>query len=337
MKIKIAYIIYQNAVISGKSNGVRNQAHTWCNILNSFGIECVLINNWEDYDWDSFGAIHIFGYDTAIYSFVSSLSKKNPNLFLSPIIDSNQSFFNYKLATFNGYEPLRLFSVNFALRKALPFSKAVCVRTKHEGKYFTKSFGLNTGSVFKVPLSYGLQKPDDLGTILHQKENFCLHISSLYQDRKNVKRLVEAAKKYNFKLVLAGSKGNTADFKPIANAIGNAANITVLGYLSNEDLIELYSKAKVFALPSTNEGVGIVALDAALYGCNIAMTNIEGPKEYYPNMETVAIVNPYDVDDIGEKIVKLLETKSNGNLSSFIENNYSSEQVFKQLLRMYNI
>lgn len=337
MKKRIAYIIYQNAIISGKSNGVRSQALTWCNMLNSFGMECVLINNWEDYEWNSFSAIHIFGYDTAIYSFVSALSKKNPNLFLSPIIDSNQSFFNYKLATFNGFDTLRLLSVNFALRKALPFLKAVCVRTEHEGKYFTKSFGLNEANVFKVPLSYGLQKPDDLETILHQKEIFCLHISSLYQDRKNVKRLVEAAKKYNFKLVLAGSKGNIADFKPIANAIGNAANITVLGYLSKEDLIELYSKAKVFALPSTNEGVGIVALDAALYGCNIAITNIEGPKEYYPNMETFALFDPYNVDDIGKKIETLLETKNNGNLSAFIANNYSSEQVFKQLLKMYNI
>jgi glycosyltransferase involved in cell wall biosynthesis len=335
--MKIAYILYQNAVISGKSNGVKSQAFTWHVILNSFGIECVLINNWEDYDWDSFAAIHIFGYDIAIYSFVSALSKKNPNIFLSPIIDSNQSFFNYKLATFNGFEKLRLLSINYALRKALPFSKAVCVRTDHEGKYFTKSFGLQESNVFKVPLSYGIEKPNDLQTILNQKENFCLHISSLYQDRKNVKRLVQAAKKYNFKLVLAGNKGSVADFKTIDNAIGTVANITVLGYVSNEDLIELYSKAKVFALPSTNEGVGIVALDAALYGCNIAMTNIEGPKEYYPSMENVALVDPYDVDSIGKKIVKLLETKSNENLSSFIANSYSNEQVFYQLLKMYNI
>ncbi|MNG03416.1 Alpha-D-kanosaminyltransferase [compost metagenome] len=136
-------------------------------------------------------------------------------------------------------------------------------------------------------------------------------------------------------MVLAGNKGTDEDFKTIVNAIGSADNISVLGYLSNKDLIELYSKAKVFALPSTNEGVGIVALDAAIYGCNIAITDIEGPKEYYPNIETVALVDPYDMDNIGEKIIKLLDTPNNINLSNFIENSYSQHQVFNHLIKMY--
>ncbi len=137
-------------------------------------------------------------------------------------------------------------------------------------------------------------------------------------------------------MVLAGNKGNEGDFKTISAAIGNSDNITVLGYLSNEELVELYSKAKVFALPSTNEGVGIVALDAALYGCNIAITSIKGPKEYYPIMETVELVDPYDIDNIGKKIVKLLDTTNNTNLSNFVENNYSQHQVFNYLIKMYN-
>lgn len=336
MKYKVAYILYQNAVVSGNSNGVRSQALTWKKILEENSVDVVLINNWEHYKWSEFDAIHVFGYDINISTFLKALSLKNTNIFLSPIIDSNQSFFNYKLATFNGFEKLRLFSVNYALRKALRYSRVVCVRTAHEGAYFTKSFGLNDNKIMNVPLSYGIKKPDNLNVILEQKENFCLHISSLSQDRKNVKRLVEAAKKYNFELVLAGSKGAEQDFQPIATAIGNATNIKVLGYVSNEELVTLYTRAKVFALPSTNEGVGIVALDAAVYCCNIAMTNIKGPKEYYPNIETVEIVDPYSIDSIGKKIVKLLDTTNNTNLSSFIQNNYSNTQVFNQLIKMYN-
>jgi len=334
-KKKIAFILYQFGVLSGRSNGVRSQALTTCNILNELGDECVLINAWEHYDWKSFDAIHIYGYDIAIHTFVKMLLKKNPNIYLSPIIDSTKSYSLYKWATFNGFEKLRLYSNNYALRKALGLVKGVCARSTHEAKYYNLSFGVDSQKIFTIPLSYTIEAPENIYEILKRKENFCFHLSSLYQERKNVIRLVEAAKKYGFKLVLAGSKGSENDFFKIQQAIGTAKNITVLGYISDSELIDLYSKAKVFALPSTNEGVGLVALDAALYGCNIVMTNIPGPKEYYPNINTVEIVNPNDVDDIGEKIIKLLKQDTNELIHNYMVNNFSKHNIYNILSKMY--
>lgn len=336
MKKKIAFILYQFGVLSGRSNGVRSQALSTCSILNEFGDECVLINGWEHYDWKSFDAIHIYGYDIAIHTFVKALSSRNPNIFISPIIDSTKPYSLYKWATFNGFEKLRLYSNNYALRKALHLVKGVCARSEHEAKFFRESFGINSQKVFTIPLSYGLEAPENIYEILERKENFCFHLSALYQDRKNVIRLVEAAKKYGFKLVLAGNKGTDSQFSQVQKAIGNATNITVLGYLSNEDLKEIYSKAKVFALPSINEGVGIVAMDAALYGCNIAMTNLKGPAEYYPKIKTVEILDPYSVDDIGEKIVKLLKQDNDDNIYKHMVLNFSPNTIYSQLKKMYN-
>ena len=336
MKKKIAFILYQFGVLSGRSNGVRSQALSTCAILNEFGNECVLINGWEHYDWKSFDAIHIYGYDIAIHTFIKALSSRNPNIFISPIIDSTKPYSLYKWATFNGFEKLRLYSNNYALRKALHLVKGVCARSEHEAKFFRESFGIDSQKVFTIPLSYGLKEPENIYEILERKENFCFHLSALYQDRKNVIRLVEAAKKYGFKLVLAGNKGTDAQFSQVQKAIGNATNIKVLGYLSNDELKEIYSKAKVFALPSTNEGVGIVAMDAAVYGCNIAMTNLKGPAEYYPNIKTVEIVDPYSVDDIGEKIVKLLKQDNDDTIYKHMLLNFSPNTIYSQLKQMYN-
>jgi glycosyltransferase involved in cell wall biosynthesis len=335
-KRKIAFILYQFGVISGRSNGVRSQALSACSILNEFGDECILINGWEHYDWKSFDAIHIYGYDTAIHTFVKTLSFKNPNIFISPIIDSTKPYSIYKWATFNGFEKLRLYSNNYALRKALHLVKGVCARSEHEAKFYKESFGIDSKKVFNIPLSYGVETPENIQNILERKENFCFHLSSLYQDRKNVVRLIEAAKKYNFQLVLAGNKGSDDEFLKIQQAIGNATNIKVLGFVSNEELKEIYSKAKVFALPSTNEGVGIVAMDAAVYGCNIAMTNLKGPVEYYPNIKTVEILNPYNIDDIGEKIVKLLKENNDENLYQYMLLNFSAESIYFKLKNMYD-
>jgi glycosyltransferase involved in cell wall biosynthesis len=335
-KKKIAFVLYQFGMLSGRSNGVRSQALSTYSILNKFGDECVLINGWEHYDWKSFDAIHIYGYDIAIHTFVKALASRNPNIFISPIIDSTKPYSLYKLATFNGFEKLRLYSNNYALRKALHLVKGVCARSEHEAKFFRESFGIDSQKVFTLPLSYGLEAPEKIHEILERKEKFCFHLSALYQDRKNVIRLVEAAKKYGFTLVLAGNKGTENQFLQVQNAIGNATNITVLGYLSNDELKEIYSKAKVFALPSINEGVGIVAMDAAVYGCNIAMTNLKGPAGYYPNIKTVEILNPYSIDDIGEKIVKLLNQDNDDNIYKHMLLHFSPNAIYSKFRQMYN-
>ncbi|TDO71519.1 glycosyltransferase involved in cell wall biosynthesis [Flavobacterium chryseum] len=335
-KRKIAFILYQFGVLSGRSNGVRSQALSTHNILNELGDECILINVWEHYDWKSFDAIHIYGYDTAIHTFIKALSSKNPNIFISPIIDSTKPYFLYKWATFNGFEKLRLYSNNYALRKALQLVKGVCARSEHEAKFYKESFGINSEKIFTIPLSYSVEAPENINEVLERKENFCFHLSSLYQERKNVIRLVEAAKKYGFELVLAGNKGTDNEFLKIQQAIGDATNIKVLGFLSNEELKEIYSKAKVFALPSLNEGVGIVAMDAAVYGCNIAITNLKGPVEYYPNIKTVEILNPYSIDDIGKKIVKLLKQNNDENVYKHMFFNFSTNNIYSRLKNMYD-
>ena len=104
-----------------------------------------------------------------------------------------------------------------------------------------------------------------------------------------------------------------------------------------KELINLYTKAKVFALPSLNEGIGIAALDASIYGCNIAITNIRGPKEYYPKTKTVALVDPNDIDCIGQNIVRLMQTPNTTEVYNHITNKYSSAEVYLKLINMYSV
>jgi len=144
------------------------------------------------------------------------------------------------------------------------------------------------------------------------------------QPRKNVPRLIEAAKKYKFKLILAGNTGNAESERKLQSIIGGSPNIEIKGFISDIELTSLYNRAKVFALPSLNEGVGLVALEAAIHGCNIVITNLGGPKEYYEK-EYVQLVNPYDIDEIGLAIMTALE------------DNTSQPKLREQLICRYNV
>lgn len=334
-KMKIAFILYSGAVISGKSNGIRSQAITWGKILREKGFLVDFIDNWGSYEWSSYQAIHIFGYDLSISTFVANLSKFNNNIFLSPIIDSTKSYYSYKLASYNKIDKLRLLSINSSLKKATKYLKGICVRSNHEYRYFSDSFSLPKEKIYKIYLSYGLPEPNNIEAILKIKENYCLHVSSLYQKRKNVKLLIDAAKEKGFNLKLVGNTGNLEQEQMIKSWIGDAENIQLLGYVKYEELLDLYKKAKVFVLPSINEGVGIVGLDAGVFGCNVVVTNIPGPKEYYPKTKTVTFVDPSNKQDIASKVFDSLMTENNRVLHDYISSNHSSNQVFVKLKEMY--
>lgn len=56
--MKVAYVIYPDALVSGRSNGVRSQALVWKDILESKGICVDLINCWEHYNWRDYDVVH---------------------------------------------------------------------------------------------------------------------------------------------------------------------------------------------------------------------------------------------------------------------------------------
>jgi len=334
VKKKIAYILYPSAVVSGNSNGVKSQASTWAEGLEKNGHIVIKINIWEAYNWEEFDVIHIFGKGMWLLEFTKALYLKNKNIFISPIIDSTQTSFFYKLVSFLGYERYNIYSSPYVLRRINPYIKGIFVRSEYEKTFFINALDYSPNKVLKVPLSCSNNLDFSSSRL---KENFCLHVSSIYQSRKNVIRLIEAAKKYNFELVLAGSCGSKTDFAPLKKAISNSKNIKVLGFVNDVELKELYSKAKVFALPSIIEGVGIVALDAAASGCEIVITDAGGPKEYYGTM--ASIISPYDINEIGSAIDSILKGNNcfQPNLKEHVLENYSNKAIGFLLIENYKL
>lgn len=327
--MKIAFVISETFSVS-EFNGIRIQGDTWADSLIRKGHEVVRINPWERHKWEDFDVIHIIGPCEFILKFVTSMVKKNENIVFSPIIDTVQSKYKYKLVSYWGSKKLRLSCYNHDVRLALDSIKQIYVRSKYEAEYVHYCYSQPYSKIEIVPLSYRINPCK----IMPTKQDFCLHVSFLTSKRKNVLRLMKAAIKYQFNLVLAGSIESEEKFKPMRDIIDAHENITYLGRVTDEELIELYSKAKVFALPSINEGVGMVALEASVYGCNIVITEIGGPKEYYDGKAYT--VNPYDVDDIGNKVkLALSDNTLQPSLMQYMQTKYSLETCTEKLIAGY--
>lgn len=332
--MKIAYILSTTIIVSGRSNGIRSQAETWAENLRKHGHVVDQVSEWGNYDWKSYDAIHMFGEGEVFYYATLALRKINPHIHWSPICDPSLDF-NYKKSKIRNI--ISDATKGFVFHKSdvyrlIPLVEKICVRTNFEKEHLKRVYNIEESKFELVPLSYS---NFCMPFAPVQKEDFCLHISSITQPRKNVIRLIEAAKKFKFRLVLAGNKGSEEQFEPLRCAIANADNIEVLGFISEEEKINLYQRAKVFALPSIMEGVGIVALDAAYFGCEVVLTNIPGPKEYYSGR--CLEVDPLSVDEIGSAVVSFMNGQQSfqPELKSHIDSLYSPDAITEMLIGCY--
>ena len=73
----------------------------------------------------------------------------------------------------------------------------------------------------------------------------------------------------------------------------------------------------------------MAALEAAVLGCEIVITKLGGPKEYFNNYAEV--VDLYNVDAIGNSIVRMMNGSISyqPELSNYIIENYSSQKFIK--------
>ena len=324
--MKVAYIISEIMCVS-PHNGIRVQAESWAAELVRQGHEVIKVNPWEMQDWSSYDVIHIFGYSP----FLKKLNDvPNRNIVFSPIIDSFMPIWLYRFVTYWGCKKMRISSTNYDIRSAKPYIKKWFVRSHFEFEYVHRAYGVPKNNIVIVPLSFRISPP----TKYPRKENFCLHVSKLTDSRKNVERLVDAAIQGKFQLVLAGSVSQDFDKSTLKKKIERHDNIRYLGRVSDEELINLYCSAKVFALPSIGEGVGLVALEAAVCGCEIVITNIGGPKEYYGGKAFT--VNPFHTEQICKAVLDALDdNKFQPDLMYSIKSEYNIEKCVNHLVNIY--
>ncbi|MDR1624469.1 MAG: glycosyltransferase family 4 protein [Tannerellaceae bacterium] len=326
--MKIAFIIAYPT--STMANGIISQALSWKKGLEMLGHEVELVDMWKGYDWSTFAVIHYFGFSSFSSHHIRMISPLNESIVVSPILDPNYPVWQLWVYARWGSTRLKLTNNYHSLYVVRNCIKKILTRSEFETFYMVRGFGFRREQCEVVPLALDIVLPP---AVENFREPFCLHISLLADKRKNVKRLIEAAKKYKFNLVLAGYT-TPEGRRMIEQWIGGASHIEYLGYLPTPRMLQLYSRAKVFALPSLNEGVGLVGLEAAAMGCDVVLTHLGGPKEYYNGM--VSLVDPFDVDAIGTAIVDLLGDKTfQPRLSQYMKQSFTMEKMARKLLDVY--
>ncbi|MDG6901774.1 MAG: glycosyltransferase [Nitrososphaerota archaeon] len=107
------------------------------------------------------------------------------------------------------------------------------------------------------------------------------------------------------RLVVAGGYGSQLEeLRGAVDAIGLTGDVSVRGYLSDEELAALYANAKLFVLPSLHEGFSMSTAEAMASGCACVISDLAALREVFGQAAVYA--PPGDAGAFASQICALL-------------------------------
>lgn len=112
------------------------------------------------------------------------------------------------------------------------------------------------------------------------------------------------------RLLVVGDGDDKANLQMYAEHMGVAEAVTFTGTVTDEELETFYRTCSVFAMPSKNEGFGLVYVEAMAYGKPCIGGNQDAAKEIIVNGETGILVDPDDESQLAQALIKLLSDRT---------------------------
>jgi glycosyltransferase involved in cell wall biosynthesis len=161
-----------------------------------------------------------------------------------------------------------------------------------------------------TPLLSGALATEEAQTL--PAPGFVLAVGTL-EPRKNLPRLVAAYTRLDEQvqrkhpLVVVGALGwETGDTLDALRSLGERC--TMLGYVSDAALAELYRRCAVFCYPSLGEGFGLPVLEAMAAGAAVLTSNLSSLPEV--GGDAVEYIDPHDTASIAAGLDRVLSDES---------------------------
>ncbi len=164
------------------------------------------------------------------------------------------------------------------------------------------------------------------------KEKIIFSMGRLWDEAKNVRLLIEAARYIDYPVYIAG-KVNPDE------AISLPLNVNLLGQLSPRQVSRWLSKSWVYALPVKYEPFGYTFLEAAFSGCALVGGDIPSMHEIWK--DAMEYTNTSDAKQLARTLNELLSNDWHLNYMankaySHANENYKEEKMLENYFKLYS-
>lgn len=211
-----------------------------------------------------------------------------------------------------------------------------------EGVLLCNDIGLNYEEVktkfFSIPNAVDVSKlnKECNEIILPNLTDFVIEAAGI-EPLKNQLSIVKALmNNKNIPIVFAGAIRDERYFKKIKEIAEKRGNVFFTGKIKEEQLFDLYKRAKVHVLSSFRESPGLSTLEALICGTQIVVSNEKFcPIKYYKFDKYGFVCNPYDVNSIRNSILNAYNNPKDISLPDDYIKFFSYENAAKMTYEVY--
>lgn len=202
------------------------------------------------------------------------------------------------------------------LKLALKKSSQVIVVSNNTKQDILKNYKINADkitTIYLAPVSTKEAQVKDVLAKYNIAKPYILYVGTI-EPRKNVESIIKAFAltdeniRNNYRLVLAGKRGwNIEYIDKIIDKENLNTSVIQTGFVADEDLPEIYSKASLFVYPSWYEGFGLPVLEAMKFGVPVITSNTSSLPEVAGT--AARLVKPDDIKQLSKDIATILLDK----------------------------
>ncbi|MDR9419018.1 glycosyltransferase family 4 protein [Gracilimonas sp.] len=328
--------------IAAVNGGLRTQVNFTVNHLRNFGVEPAFISPFDDLEKSELDLVHVFGSSVENSGIVSQLKQFDIPIILSPVFYSNRSA-SFIAKTIKIERFLERFGSG--IRSDFSIKAKICAQadliipnTKKEAEIVSEGFSISNDNIAVIPngVEERFAKADP--ELFHEKygiTDFVCFAGQAGAPRKNVELLLKSAPSLNAPLVIIGDFSDNDYGSKCKKIAAELDTVTLIDSLDHDSdlLASAYAACKVFVLPSQYETPGIAAMEAALSGSNIVITEKGGTKEYF--LDYAEYIKPGSKSSLIQRINQALSKTSSNSLRDHILNNYTWHKVAELTYNQY--
>lgn len=330
--MKILFESYSN-VMQGFAGGVSMRISKLTKYLNSEGAEVKLFNKWED-KIEDYDIIHIFKVNIDNYSLISYAKSMKKKIVVSSIVplENKARIILCRLL----YKIVPVKTTYKIMNDILDMADVIIAQTSKEAGFIEKYYKISHKKIHIIPNGVNENIIDEYNqNYKSENKNTVLYVGR-FDRNKNQLSLIRALKNSDIPIVFVG--GSIPTEKDYYDKCLEEAtpNMKFMGWLSNDSdqLMKLYSKAKVVTLLSHKEIFGNALIEGGAIGANLVVTK-ELPVKEWGIENNCITVNSHDVNEIRKAILKAYNKPVDLDLPKYIQEKFSWLSVAKEYISIY--